>query len=258
MRATAVPGSPSQAGAGATPASSPAPASPVASASGAAPVFAYVDGQLSIRAFNVTLADVLLKVASLTGVKFDVPPGASAEKMPLVEVGPGTAREVLADLLSDSTFDYVLSASDGDPDKIQSVLLMPREKKTARGSRMEVASRSIRSPYARAAAEAVLEPAAQQESAAVSAPADGPAPDAGHTPATPAAPAPASPSMPSTSVPIMQTNVPPTAPVPPPASLDQQSISQQLQQMYQQRAQMIQQTRQTATPATPTTNPPNN
>src|ERR1019366_7267878 len=62
----------------------------------------YVGGQLRIDAFDVTLADVLVKVSALTGVIIDLPAGAGNERMPVVELGPGTARQVLAELLSDS------------------------------------------------------------------------------------------------------------------------------------------------------------
>ncbi|MDR3719811.1 MAG: hypothetical protein P4K98_13515 [Bryobacteraceae bacterium] len=218
----------------------------------AVPRYSYVDGQLSIRALNVTLADILTKVASLTGVKIDVPAGAYSEKMPFVELGPGPAREILADLLSDSSFDYLLAASETDPEKIQSVLIMPREKKGARPNRVETASRSMRSPYGRAAAPGAeaSEPEPPPESPAAQ---NNATPDAAPQNAQPGS----VPSSPSTLAPSLQpgqSNVPPTFPVAPPATLDAPTISQQLQQMYQQRAQMNQQARQT----TPGTNPPNN
>src|ERR1035437_8714624 len=89
----------------------------------------YVGGQLTINVLDSTLADVLAKVAALTGMKLDVPPGASAERMPVVELGPGPARQVLASLLDESTFDFVIQASATDPEKMQSVTLMTREKK---------------------------------------------------------------------------------------------------------------------------------
>jgi hypothetical protein len=230
------------------PAESAAPAA--ASIPAAPPKYSYVDGQLSIRALNVTLADVLAKVASLTGVKIDVPAGAFSEKLPFVELGPGPAREVLAELLSDSSFDYLLAASETDPERIQSVLIMPREKKGAKPSRVETASRSARSPYARAAAAEPAEPEPAPESPASQ---NNATPDAAHQNSQPGS----MPSSPSTLAPLLQSgqsNVPRTFPVAPPSTLDAPTISQQLQQMYQQRAQMNQQARQ----APPGTNPPNN
>ena len=67
--------------------------------------------------------------------------------MPVVELGPGPARQILASLLSDSNFDYLIQASDADPEKIQSVLLMPREKKGT-----EAAARAARGPNVAAVA----------------------------------------------------------------------------------------------------------
>ena len=197
----------------------------------------YVDGQLNIKALNTTLAEVLSKVASLTGVKFDVPPAAGAERLPFVEAGPGTAREVLAEMLSDTNFDYLLAASETDPDRIQSVLLMPREKKGARSNRMDPASRQARS-YNRP------EPT-QPDMGQLS---DNSAQPATVETAPPGAsiPTPPPPPQPSGRGPQLyglepgQSNVPPTSPVPLPSNMDTPSINQQLQQMYQQRQQMNQ------------------
>ncbi len=206
----------------------------------APPVITYVDGQLRIKALDATLAEVLAKVSSLTGVKIDLPPTAGGERMPFVELGPGTAREILAELLSESNFDYLLAASEADPDKIESVLLMPRGKSAGKGNRTEVASRSARGPYGRPAVAPVESEVA--EIAVQPAPAGNAAPDAAQPNSQPA------PSAQSMQAPILQpgqSNVPKTSPVPPPASLDSQSINTQLQQMYQQRVQLNQQLHQT-------------
>src|ERR1700680_314957 len=116
----------------------------------ATPKISYVDGQLRIDALDSTLADVLKKVGALTGVNIDVPAGANSERMHIVELGPGPARQILASLLSDSNFDYLIQASDTDPEKIQSVLLMPREKRGSGTNGTDAAGRPSRSPYARA------------------------------------------------------------------------------------------------------------
>src|SRR5215469_3509206 len=89
----------------------------------------YSGGQLRINMVGSTLAEVLAKVAAITGVKIELPEGVSNERIPIIEAGPGPARQVLASLLSDSNLDSVIQASDQDPDKIQSVLLLPRGKK---------------------------------------------------------------------------------------------------------------------------------
>lgn len=229
----------------------------------------YVDGQLKIDALNATLADVLAKVAALTGVKIDLPEGATSEPMPVVDLGPGPAREILASLLRDSNFDYLILASDNDPEKIQSVVLMTRDKKGSGSNAIEAVARPIRSPYSRAAAP----PPRQEEPA----PPDPPAPAQpentvagvnspnGTTQPDPSAPSPSPQpdsstsslstqpdlSAPPTFGQPLQTNIPPTFPVPPPAVMNQQNINQQLLQMYQQRVQMVQQDRQIGQPAVP-------
>ena len=231
----------------------------------------YVDGQLKIDALNATLAEVLAKVAALTGVKIDLPEGATSEPMPVIDLGPGPAREILASLLRDSNFDYLILATDKDPEKIQSVVLMTRDKKGSGANGIEAVARPTRSPYSRAAAP----PPRQDEPA----PPDPPAPVqpenavAGvNSPNGPTQPDASAPSpqpdsstsslstQPDLSVPPpfgqpLQTNIPPTFPVPPPAVMNQQNINQQLQQMYQQRMQMMQQDRQIGQPAVPG-NPP--
>jgi len=230
----------------------------------------YVDGQLKIDALNATLAEVLAKVATLTGVKIDLPEGATSEPMPVVDLGPGPAREILASLLRDSNFDYLILASDQDPEKIQSVVLMTRDKRGSGANGIEAVARPIRSPYSRAAAP----PPRQEEPA----PPDPPAPvqpentvaavnsPNGTTQPDPSTPPPSPPptdsstaslsNQPDLSAPPpfgqpLQTNIPPTFPVPPPAVMNPQAINQQLQQMYQQRMQMIQQDRQIGQPAVP-------
>ena len=209
-------------------------APPVSDKPVAPPKISYVDGQLRIDAFGSTLADVLATVASLTGVNIDIPAGARNERMPIVELGPGPARQVLASLLSDSNFDYLIQASNTDPDKIQSVLLMPREKKGGATNVAEAAPIPSRGPFGRVAQP---EPAndtpatAQPEATLSSQPSVAP-PD---PPATP-------PSMSGGAfpIPLAQPGTSPGAMTPPPV-LNQQNITQQLQQMYQQRMQMIQQ-----------------
>jgi hypothetical protein len=207
------------------------------------PKISYVGGQLRIDALNSTLADVLTKVAALTGVKIDVPAGANSERMPVVDLGPGPARQILSSLLSDSNFDYVIQASDTDPEKIQSVLLMPREKRGSGTNGPDAAARLSGSPYARAA---VPPEEAQVSNSPVPA-----GPENAAAGASSLNPQPAS-SQPEQSMGLPlpqpeQSNLTKPAPLTPPQVMNSQSISQQLQQMYQQRMQMMQQERQTAT-----------
>ncbi len=245
----------------------PTPASPPASEKPAEvrQDISYVDGQLKIDALNSTLVEVLAKVSALTGVKIDLPEGASAERMPVLQLGPGPAREILADLLRDSDLDYLILASAGDAEKIESVVLMPRGKKDS-GSNLADAARPLRSPYSRAA----LPPRAEEPAPPPEPPAPVPPENtvADATPSNNAQPLTTPPDPSASAVPAqpdlsaqptfgqpLKTNVPATFPVAPPSTMNQQSISVQLQQMYQQRMQMNQQIGQAGqlgTPGNPT------
>ena len=200
----------------------------------------YVDGQLRIDAFDITLADVLTKVADLTGVIIEIPPGARTERLPVVQLGPGTARQVLAELLSDSTFDFLIQSPSADPEKLQSVLLIPRDKKGGGATTADGTARPPRGPSALAAAqpEAVPDIAAPEASSVNTVAEAMPV-----APSTPQAQAAALPDLPTQLPSSLQQNQSaasrPGALAPPP-SLTPQSINTQLQQMYQTRMQMIQ------------------
>jgi hypothetical protein len=219
----------------------------------ATPSISYVGGQLRINVFNATLADVLTQVAVLTGVIIEVPPGARNERMPVVELGPGTARQVLASLLSDSTFDYLIQSSSADPEKLQSVLLIPRDKKGSAPAGADASGRPARSPYLRAEAQPEApvpdnppppQPQTAPEASALSSVPPAVQPDPSAPPTSP---------QPDQSVLLPSTQQDPSAsPRPgalaPPQTLNPQSINQQLQQMYQQRMQMAQPASQTLQP----------
>jgi hypothetical protein len=215
------------------------------------PKISYVSGQLRIDALDVTLADVLTKVAALTGVNIDVPAGANSEWMHIVEFGPGPARKILASLLSDSNFDYLIQASDTDPEKIQNVVLMPREKRGSETNGTYAAARPSRSPYARAIAPPALSEEAQVPDSPVPGQLENAVAESNSWNPQPASTQPEQ-SMPLPSaepdkpmrLPLSQpeqSNLTMPATLTPPPTLSPQSIQQQLQQMYQQRVQMIQQ-----------------
>ena len=234
-----------------TPPAAPQPEHPAA----VAPQITYVAGQLTIRGSDLTLGDVLTKVERLTGTKLDFPAAAGRQQMPFVELGPGPAREVLAALLVDSGFDYMIQASDTDPDNVQSVVLMTRDAKGSGSPSGPEVARFGRGPFARAGAPPVEpqqdpapaadNPAAAQPSAAGASPEPSPSNEA---PVPPPPPAPAPSIQPGQSL-FNQPRQGGALPVP--ASLTPQNINQQLQQMYQQRVQINQQERQAGTPTTP-------
>lgn len=110
----------------ALPAYTPAPLQPLPleQVPTVAPRVHFADGELSIVAHNSTLSDVLKEVREQTGAELDMPP--STNERVVADLGPGPAREVLADLLNGTHFNYVMVGSRTDPNAIQSIVLTPR------------------------------------------------------------------------------------------------------------------------------------
>jgi hypothetical protein len=92
---------------------------------GSAPIVAYEHGQLTIVAENVQLSEVMSALHRVMGTEIDLPAGASDDRV-WARLGPGPARKVLSDLLSNTDLDYVIQASTRDADGIQSVTLTAR------------------------------------------------------------------------------------------------------------------------------------
>jgi hypothetical protein len=204
----------------------------------------YTGGQLTIDAHDANLAELLTKVSALTGVPIEAPPGASTEIISVVKLGPEPARQILASLLSDAHLDYIIQASDADPEKIQSVLILPRSKK---GDTLQIdaSARPSGSAYPRGRA-----PASEAEESTA---ADKPVstqPEIAAAEASASVPQ-AQPDQPTglTASQAEQSTPMKSAPLSPPETLTPQTINAQLQQMYQQRMQMVQQTNKAASPA---------
>lgn len=89
-----------------------------------APLVSYQGGELTIVAHNSTLADVLRAVHKLTGAELEVPPNATERVV--ADIGPGPARDVLAELLNGTHFNYVMVGSTTDPSAVQSIVLTPK------------------------------------------------------------------------------------------------------------------------------------
>lgn len=105
------------------PAYQPAPLTPVPldQVPAVAPVVKFKDGELSIEAHNSTLADVLKAVHQETGAELEIPPNATERVV--ADIGPGPARQVLAELLNGTHFNYVMVGSSTDPSAVQSIFL---------------------------------------------------------------------------------------------------------------------------------------
>jgi hypothetical protein len=201
------------------------------------PQVSCLDGQLTIVAENSRLSDVLSAVRSCTGADLDLPATASRERV-WVRLGPGPTRKVLATLLGSTDLDFVIQASEDDPEEVRSVLLTVRIKNpgsitTGAGTSAVQSARRI--PKANQPAQdlpipenpAPVEPAATAEAAASAPPA-----------ASPSASAPPTvPESPSSTGTTASTITPNSSPSIPTASSTEQMI-QKLQDMYEQRKQM--------------------
>jgi hypothetical protein len=88
-----------------------------------APQVIYENNQLTIHAPNSTLADILRAVRKQTGAEIEVP--AAPERV-VTHLGPGPAREVLAELLNGSRFNFVLLGSPSDETALTRVVLVAK------------------------------------------------------------------------------------------------------------------------------------
>src|SRR3954468_12372172 len=88
------------------------------------PEVSFQGGQLTILARNSTMVDVLNAVKQRTGAAVEMP-AVSSERV-VGQFGPGSPREVMAQLLNGSHYDYVLVGSPADPRVLKKVVLMAR------------------------------------------------------------------------------------------------------------------------------------
>ena len=88
------------------------------------PDVTFKGGQLTITARNSTLGDVLNAVKQKTGAAVDMP--ASSSERVVGQFGPGAPRDVMAQLLNGSHYDYVLMGSPADPGALNKIVLMAR------------------------------------------------------------------------------------------------------------------------------------
>ena len=88
------------------------------------PEVGFRDGELTIVARNSTMADVLAAVKQKTGAAVEMP--ATSSERVVGRFGPGSPRDVMAQLLNGSHYDYVLLGSPADPRALKKVVLMAR------------------------------------------------------------------------------------------------------------------------------------
>lgn len=91
-----------------------------ATANGATVQFA--NGQLTIHAHNATLSEVLFQIQKITGAEIAIPAGTEQDRV-AADFGPGTASEVMGELLNGTGLNFVVVGSAADPNQLRSVIL---------------------------------------------------------------------------------------------------------------------------------------
>lgn len=88
------------------------------------PKVTYQDRQLTIVAENSSLGDVLRAVKTQTGASIDLPANTNARIV--THLGPGPSRDVIAQLLNGTLFNYVLLGTVNDPAAVGKIILIPK------------------------------------------------------------------------------------------------------------------------------------
>lgn len=101
----------------------PVQAIPLDSIAPVPPQVSYQNAQLTIVATNSTLGDILRAVRKQTGAEIEIP--AAPERV-VTHLGPGSARDVIAELLNGSRFNYVLLGSPADSAVLTRVVLVAK------------------------------------------------------------------------------------------------------------------------------------
>lgn len=92
-------------------------------------VVTYLDGELTIRSNNAPLGDILHAVCEKTKAVVDEDAlKVAADRRILTVLRPGQPRHVLSSLLSDEHLDFVIVASDDDPNALGRIMIFPRSK----------------------------------------------------------------------------------------------------------------------------------
>jgi hypothetical protein len=102
----------------------PVPQVPLDAIPAVAPQVSYQNGMLTIVAPNSTLGDILRGVRKNTAADIDIPSNASERVA--TRLGPGPAREVVAELLNGSHFNYVLLGSPDNANLLVRVVLVAK------------------------------------------------------------------------------------------------------------------------------------
>lgn len=88
------------------------------------PQVSYEGGRLTILSPNSTLGDILRAVHKQTGAEIEVP---DAPERVVAQFGPGSPRDVIAELLNGSRFNYVLLGSPENASVLTRVVLVAKD-----------------------------------------------------------------------------------------------------------------------------------
>jgi len=102
----------------------PVPQVPLDAIPAVPPTVSYQDGMLTIVAPNSTLGDILRGVRKHTSADIDIP--ANANERVATHLGPGPARQVVAELLNGSRFNYILLGSPENSSLLVKVVLVAK------------------------------------------------------------------------------------------------------------------------------------
>jgi hypothetical protein len=102
----------------------PVPQVPLDNIPAVAPQVSYQDGLLTIVAPNSTLGDILRSVRKHTSADIEIP--VTATERVVTHLGPGPARQVVAELLNGSRFNYILLGSPADASVLVRVVLVAK------------------------------------------------------------------------------------------------------------------------------------
>jgi hypothetical protein len=109
----------------------PVPQVPLDAIPAVAPQVTYEEGLLTIVAPNSTLGDILRSVRKHTSADIEIP--ATASERVVTRLGPAPAREVMAELLNGSRFNYILLGSPADANALVRVVLVAKTPDTPPG-----------------------------------------------------------------------------------------------------------------------------
>jgi hypothetical protein len=203
--------------------------------------------QLTIKANNATLGSILTAVGACIGTKIDVPEGAARERM-FVEFGPGPTGETLTSLLGSTDFDFVVSASQSNPQKIDTVLVLLRSENSPAPADA-APTRSRRAWLENRRNENAMRAGKEDAVQAVPDPAESPAATAEATASAENAAASADPDPTNaTESPVAETSSAPTTNVAPSSTLPAasavpgngtQDMISNMRQLFEQRRQMV-------------------